>query len=388
MAFEPLGAGIGPEQRQVIGPRDVRLPVIVEQVGHRHQCLRGGVGPRVAAPPAAVVRHIKQRVAPLGGGGPERRGEVAGVRQEAPGRFVAGIRQLELPGHEPDLLPAVRVAGVRSGLIGERSGGNAVLLVMGELMKEELARRIPELALNPILQLGGALGELGGGGGVPQQRRRLRDGPLVRPQIAVERRPVALRAGEFVGGLPAVDVELHAVMHAVPPEHLVGRVPMLRHPSVVLLQHVRKHRAHEAGIAGDAIRRPERVGVPVAVAPRLRTGRLEPVVGEVIDDPPVAEPAHFVELVSQRAADRTIGARPERPVDEFAEGVAGGGGTVGQMLGDQLPAVIVRRIDGAVGRVEEGDLRLVPVPVAVVPPVLLGQEGVVVEDLGREGCRQ
>ena len=47
---------------------------------------------------------------------------------------------------------------------------------------------------------------------------------------------------------------------------------------------------------------------------------------------------------------------------------------VGEVLGEQLPAVVVRRLDVRVGALEERDVRLVPVPVLVVPERLAVEE--------------
>src|SRR3954454_17601816 len=51
------------------------------------------------------------------------------------------------------------------------------------------------------------------------------------------------------------------------------------------------------------------------------------------------------------------------------------------MLGDQLPAVVVSRIDFRIGALEERNVCLVPVEVAIVPEGLGVEELLLVEDL-------
>ena len=68
------------------------------------------------------------------------------------------------------------------------------------------------------------------------------------------------------------------------------------------------------------------------------------------------------------AADGTIGAAPEGSVDELGEGVAAVGGAVGEVFGDEFPAVVPGGNEVFVGAVEERDVGFVPIPVAIVPP--------------------
>ncbi len=123
----------------------------------------------------------------------------------------------------------------------------------------------------------------------------------------------------------------------------------------------------------DLVGGPHGVPVPVAVAARLGAGRLEPVAGEVVDDSRILEPPDLIVLVAQRAADGSVRAGPERPVRELREHVAGFRRAVGEVLGQELPAVVVGGVDLLVRRVEERDPLLVPVPVAVIPPVVAGE---------------
>src|SRR5947209_6939647 len=106
----------------------------------------------------------------------------------------------------------------------------------------------------------------------------------------------------------------------------------------------------------------------------MGAGRAEPVTGIVARIARVAEPAHLVELMAGRARDRPIGAGPERPIDELGERVARVRRAVGEVLGDQLPAVVIGRLDVGVGALEERDGRPVPVPVAVVPERLAREQ--------------
>jgi len=85
-------------------------------------------------------------------------------------------------------------------------------------------------------------------------------------------------------------------------------IPTFGDPALVLPLHMRQHGSDELFIAEHEVRRPHRVAVPVAVAPRLGTGSLKPIAGEVFDDAPVLEPADLIELVTERAADAPVGA--------------------------------------------------------------------------------
>ena len=265
-ALTPLGAAIRLEQAEVIGLGHVRLAVVAEQVGQGDQRLGGGE-------------------------------EVFRVHEEPPGGLVPGVREIELPGDKPNLLSAVGTAGVPPGLVRERFGVDATALVVRKLVQEELPARIPQLGLHPPFQRGSACGVALRRGGVSQEGRRPGDGQRVGVQVAVERGTVPLGAGLLVIGQPAVDVDLHAVVQAVPEEHAVRRIVVFRQPAGVLGFHVRQHGPDEPGVAQHQVGGPHRVAVPIAVAAGFCPGRLEPVASEVLDDPAVLEPAHLVELV-------------------------------------------------------------------------------------------
>src|SRR5205823_3410704 len=111
---------------------------------------------------------------------------------------------------------------------------------------------------------------------------------------------------------------------------------------IVLLQ-VRQQVRDGILIGIDKVDGPGGVGEPAAVAARLGAGCPEPVADVIARKARVAQPAYLVELMSRGAADGPVGAGPEGTVDELGEAVARVRRAVGQMLGDDLPAVIVRR---------------------------------------------
>jgi len=84
-----------------------------------------------------------------------------------------------------------------------------------------------------------------------------------------------------------------------------------------------KHVMEQRAVARHLVQAPHRARVPVAVAPRLRARRLEPVARELPNDQRVVQPSQLGKLVAEGAADGAEGAGPEGSVDELGEGVAG-----------------------------------------------------------------
>src|SRR6187401_2300520 len=113
------------------------------------------------------------------------------------------------------------------------------------------------------------------------------------------------------------------------------------------------------------MKRAHAIGYPASVAARLRAGRAKPIPGRVAAIARVAQPSNFVELMSSRAADGAKSAAPEGAIDEFSKAVSAGSGPEGQVLGDQFPAVIVGGDNVAVRTIEERNIALVPIPVAI-----------------------
>ena len=89
----------------------------------------------------------------------------------------------------------------------------------------------------------------------------------------------------------------------------------------------------------------------------------------------------------RRATDRPVRAGPERTIDEFSERISAGGRAVGEMLGDQFPAVVIGGGDVGIGAFEERNVRLVPIPVPVVPEGLPIEQLLLVEHVGPERGR-
>ena len=63
-----VGDGEGVQQINIVGPRDMFLGVVVQDVGHCLERLGGGEGPGLAAPPTAAGLQEEHRVVALSGG--------------------------------------------------------------------------------------------------------------------------------------------------------------------------------------------------------------------------------------------------------------------------------------------------------------------------------
>ena len=86
----------------------------------------------------------------------------------------------------------------------------------------------------------------------------------------------------------------------------------------------------------DGIDGRDAIGKPAAVVSRLCAWGAEPVAAVVTGVLRVAEPAKFVKLVADRAADGAVGAAPEGSVDELGERVPTVGRAVCEMLSDGM----------------------------------------------------
>ena len=93
-------------------------------------------------------------------------------------------------------------------------------------------------------------------------------------------------------------------------------------PGIVILDQVSEQVLGEFHVALRQVHRPDRIGQPGAVTARLRARRAEPVAGIILGIAPVAQPAHFIDLMARRTTDGPISARPEWPIDKFGERIA------------------------------------------------------------------
>ena len=101
------------------------------------------------------------------------------------------------------------------------------------------------------------------------------------------------------------------------PEETNIRNKMSLLPAFVVLDEVWQKIRQEGIIAMDLIDGPGTVRQPCRIIPRLCSGGSEPVLQIVASNPRLSQPAGFVELMSGRTTDCTVGARPERPINEF-----------------------------------------------------------------------
>ena len=119
---------------------------------------------------------------------------------------------------------------------------------------------------------------------------------------------------------------------------------------------------------------------------RLGAVLLDEVVGVVPAIAWIPQSAHFVELMSGRTTDGTVGAGPERAVNELGVAVAGFWGAVGQVFGHDFPAVVVSGDQVGIRTVEERNVGLIPIPVTIVPKCLALQHGTEGDDVsGTQG---
>ena len=88
-------------------------------------------------------------------------------------------------------------------------------------------------------------------------------------------------------------------------------------PRLKILLEIRQQIFHERIVRMDHLHRPDRIGKPAAISPRLRAGRAKPIAEIIAGDPRLAEPAGLVKLMPGRATDGPISAGPEWPIDEL-----------------------------------------------------------------------
>ena len=84
----------------------------------------------------------------------------------------------------------------------------------------------------------------------------------------------------------------------------------------------------------DGIDGRDAISKPATVVSRLCAWGAEPVAAVVTGVLRVAEPAKFVELMTNRAADGAVRSAPEGSIDELGEAIAAVGRPVCEMLGD------------------------------------------------------
>ena len=123
-----------------------------------------------------------------------------------------------------------------------------------------------------------------------------------------------------------------------------------------------------------------RIGQPRRIVPWLSSRSLKPVPRIILGDPPLAQPTGFVELMSRRATDPPVSTRPERPIDKLGKQIPGIRVPVRQVLGHQLPAVIVGRLDFLIRAIQKGNVLDEPIPIPIVEISLLSNQCRAIED--------
>ena len=317
--------GVCGEQLDIIIARDDRLRVIDQQVGHGLQGLGGGIGPGLAAPPAAPFLQQVHGVFALDSGGSIGGEEAVGVHQLGPCLLEAlvAIWQAELPGDKADELAAFVAAGVFAGLVGEATGLHFdtlfVDLIVLEHGEKELAARIPQFGLQVFLDPGG----LGPKGfclvGVAREVGNPGDGEGIGPEVGGEGGAIAGGPAEDVEGLTAVDVEFHAIVVAGLPVEAGGWIEMAFAPALVVALQVWQE-AQQFGFVGvNTVNAPGGIGQPGGIVAGLGAWGAVPVAGVIPCVAAIFQPAGLLQLVAGGATDGTIGPRPKGSVDELGE---------------------------------------------------------------------
>ena len=117
-----------------------------------------------------------------------------------------------------------------------------------------------------------------------------------------------------------------------------------------------------------------RIGQPRRIVPGLSPRSFKPVPRIILGDPPLAQPTGLVELMTRRATDPPVGSRPERPIDKLGKQIPGIRIPIRQMLGHQLPAVIVGRLNFLIRAIQKGNVLDEPIPIPIVEISLLSNQ--------------
>ena len=242
------------------------MGVVVQDVGHRFECLGGGEGPGLSAPPAATFLQEEHRVVSFGGGRAEGRLEILRIHEELPRGLLARVGQVEGPGDVAVELPTVFAAGELAALVGQGVRFDDVAFLVGFLARghreKELPFRIPQLLLHEGLQGGCPFAVAGGFVGIPRHLGDFGEGVQVGPHVGIEGRAEGAVAAEDVFGLAAVDIVLHAVVVSGLPEHAHLIDPLPPPPGLVVFLEVGQQVDEEGLIRVDVIDSDRAVGEP------------------------------------------------------------------------------------------------------------------------------
>ena len=123
-----------------------------------------------------------------------------------------------------------------------------------------------------------------------------------------------------------------------------------------------------------------RIGQPGRIVPRLSPRSFKPVPRIILGDPPLAQPTGLVKLMARRATDRSVSSRPEWPIDKLSEQIPSIRIPIRQMLGHQLPAVIVGRLNFLIRAIQKGNVLDEPIPIPIVEISLLSNQRRAIEN--------
>src|SRR5262249_41205440 len=101
-------------------------------------------------------------------------------------------------------------------------------------------------------------------------------------------------------------VQLHTVVVAGLPEEADFGFKEGFLPCLIVLHQIRQQRFHQRISRMHPMHGPDSVAEPAAITARLRAGSPEPIAGIVPRITRIAEPAHFVKLMTCRATDGSV----------------------------------------------------------------------------------
>ena len=249
----------------------------------------------------------------------------------------------------------------------------AVLVVFVH-RKEKLALRIPQLGNHRLAQTlcKGLVLLLQVGPALPSRNLRNRFG--IGPHVSVETRPIARGPSQDILRLSTRYVELHAVVMSCLPKQADFCVVVPLSPTLIVGDEPIEQPCHMDRVGMHRIDSQYRIGQPRRIVPRLSPRSFKPVSRIILGDPPLAQPTGLVKLMARRATDRSVSSRPERPIDKLGKQIPSIRIPIRQMLGHQLPAVIVGRLNFLIRAIQKGNVLDEPIPIPIVEISLLSNQ--------------
>ena len=356
---------------------------IVQQIGHAMQDLRRLVGPDRSVPLAfgraaqiPILPHIIF-VAGLDRAHSRLAGERRGVDQMRPRLRIFGIvgHQAEHPGQIADQLPIADRVPIVDELVVAR-------LVPVDEVRELVA---PQGVQHPALQRVGARSIVGRHRLVARHRGHLRQRAGIGEHIAVDRRAESVPAPEAVLAARRVD-RRHGIFGRI--EQRLDEIEAFVEiemivPQAVDMVHHRQMFDRILPVAIDQVTAPDAVGHMIGEMPVIAAAAVHEI-DIIVGKAPVAQPASFADMEAAGVVQAGIGlALPVDIVEKFGGDIALGA-QVALMPAENLPAIIIDRVDPGIGGFEEGDA--VFIPGRIIAEARRGDGGRVHRGRGRGGA--